>query len=53
MLAVSKIVQASFHQFLLNCFSERIPRRFCLTAVLRGLQGASNSLATDIGGGLR
>ncbi len=25
----------------LNCNSERIPRRFCLTAVLRGLQGAS------------
>jgi hypothetical protein len=25
----------------LNCNSERIPCRFCLTAVLRGLQGAS------------
>ena len=26
---------------LLNRNSERIPRRFCLTAVLRGLQGSS------------
>ena len=25
----------------LNCCSERIPRTFCLTAVLRGLRGAS------------
>ncbi len=34
----------SLHWFLIrlmNCNSERIPCRFCLTAVLRGLQGAS------------
>jgi hypothetical protein len=24
---------------IMNCYSERIPRRFCLTAVLRGLRG--------------
>ncbi len=32
-----------FHsiRFSLNRNSERIPRRFCLTAVLRGLRGAS------------
>ena len=29
----------------LNCYSERIPRRFCLTAVLRVLRGASILLA--------
>ena len=30
----------------LNCKSERLPCRFCLTAVLRGLQGASISMIT-------
>jgi hypothetical protein len=34
---------------VLNCYSERIPCRFCLTAVLRGLQGPSKEAtgATD------
>ena len=30
----------------MNCYSERIPRRFCLTAVLRGLRDWRASLKT-------
>jgi hypothetical protein len=30
-----------YKPFCLNRNSERIPRRFCLTAVLRGLRGSS------------